>query len=85
MTSLPATIRDAFIVFRQLGMRYIWIDALCILQEIIEYWERESAQMGHVHANAYCTIATSSTSHSDGGYSASAATWEMLWSIDRRI
>jgi hypothetical protein len=68
MTDLPATICDAFVVVRQLGMRYIWIDALCILQDSIEDWERESAQMGYIYANAYCTIAASSASHSDGGF-----------------
>jgi len=67
MTDLPATIRDAFVVVRQLGMRYIWIDALCILQDSVEDWERESAQMGHIYANAHCTIAASSASHSNGG------------------
>lgn len=66
-SSLPATIRDAFTIVRQLGMRYIWIDALCILQDKIEDWERESAQMGNIYANAYCTIAASSASHSDEG------------------
>lgn len=30
---LPATFRDAIVVARKLGIPYVWIDSLCILQE----------------------------------------------------
>lgn len=33
IAQLPANFRDAIYVTRQLGMRYLWIDALCILQD----------------------------------------------------
>lgn len=29
---LPANFRDAIIITRKLGIRYLWIDSLCILQ-----------------------------------------------------
>jgi len=32
---MPSTFRDAVIVTRKLGLRYLWIDSLCILQN----WE----------------------------------------------
>ncbi|KAH6684613.1 hypothetical protein B0J14DRAFT_466264, partial [Halenospora varia] len=31
--TLPQTFRDCVIITRQLGVRYLWIDALCILQD----------------------------------------------------
>jgi hypothetical protein len=31
LESFPATLRDAVYVTRRLGLRYLWIDALCIL------------------------------------------------------
>ncbi len=33
---LPQTFIDAFKITRQLGFRYIWIDALCIIQDSLE-------------------------------------------------
>ncbi|KAF2646878.1 HET-domain-containing protein [Massarina eburnea CBS 473.64] len=34
--SLPRKFRDAINVTRQIGIRYIWIDALCIVQDPFE-------------------------------------------------
>ncbi|KAI1348713.1 heterokaryon incompatibility protein-domain-containing protein [Xylaria sp. FL0043] len=39
---LPKTHRDVFQLARDLGFRYVWIDALCIVQYNREEWERES-------------------------------------------
>jgi hypothetical protein len=45
MTSLPPTFRDAIIVTRGLGYRYLWIDSLCILQDSYEDWDNKSGKM----------------------------------------
>ncbi|KAI9773031.1 MAG: hypothetical protein M1839_002232 [Geoglossum umbratile] len=55
--NLPKTFRDAIVVMRRLGFRYLWIDALCILQDNVEDWEYESSQMGAYYQNAVFTIA----------------------------
>lgn len=34
LSSMPRTVRDAVIITRRLGIRYIWIDAMCIIQGI---------------------------------------------------
>jgi hypothetical protein len=39
-------------------MRYLWIDALCIIQDDKSDWEREAVKMGQVYENAFLTIAT---------------------------
>jgi hypothetical protein len=48
----PPVFRDAVEVSRWLGVRYIWIDALCIVQDDKEDWRKEAAKMGRVYENA---------------------------------
>jgi hypothetical protein len=38
-------------------MPFLWIDALCILQDSAADWERESAKMGGIYATGFATIA----------------------------
>ncbi|KAI0177585.1 heterokaryon incompatibility protein-domain-containing protein [Pestalotiopsis sp. NC0098] len=57
VTDLPATLRDAVKVVRYLGVRYLWIDSLCICQDDSEDWTRESAQMTEIYANAHLVLA----------------------------
>jgi hypothetical protein len=56
---LCAIYEDAFEVTRKLGYRYIWIDALCIIQDDARDWEREASLMGEVYRNAVLTISAS--------------------------
>lgn len=42
---LPQTLKDAVEVTRSLGIRYLWIDALCIIQDSAEDLVRELANM----------------------------------------
>ena len=57
----PATLRDAVVVTRSLGIRYIWIDALCILQDSAEDWAAEAAKMEYVYQGAKVTISAISS------------------------
>lgn len=61
---LPASFQDAVRVTRTLGVRYLWIDSLCIIQEDPEDWAAEAGRMEDVFSYAYCTIAASSASSS---------------------
>ncbi|KAH7131650.1 heterokaryon incompatibility protein-domain-containing protein [Dactylonectria estremocensis] len=65
--TLPRTYRDAISITRALGIRYLWIDSLCIIQDDADDWERESANMASIYRNAYLNIAASSALDSDGG------------------
>ncbi|KAI0334660.1 HET-domain-containing protein [Cubamyces sp. BRFM 1775] len=53
---LPQTIRDAIHVTRALGLRFLWIDSLCIIQDSQEDMLRELARMRDVYRYAYVTI-----------------------------
>lgn len=57
--SLTATFRDAILVTRNLGLRFIWIDSLCIIQDSPEMddWCREAPTMKDVYSNAYFVLA----------------------------
>jgi len=55
--SMSKTFQDAIHVARRLGIEYIWIDSLCIVQDDKTDWLQESEQMGNIYANAYVTIA----------------------------
>lgn len=61
---LPATIRDAIELARHLGVQYLWVDSLCIIQDDTQDWVHESAQMSTVYAQAFLTISASSVGSS---------------------
>lgn len=63
----PKTLHDAMIITRNLGVQYLWIDALCIIQDDPLDWEKESAKMASIFKNAYLTIAASSVADCNGG------------------
>lgn len=53
---LPRTIQDGICVTRDLGFKYIWIDALCIAQDDKDELANEVAQMASIYSNATLTI-----------------------------
>lgn len=65
LPDLPDTFRQAISVCRWIGVQYLWIDALCIIQDDPADWKREAANMNNVYANAWFTIAMH---HSTLGY-----------------
>ena len=64
---LPKTCQDAILVARALSIRYIWIDAICIVQDSPEDWEREAARMCSVYKDAMITFAARDSESSDVG------------------
>ncbi|OTA87085.1 hypothetical protein M434DRAFT_375966 [Hypoxylon sp. CO27-5] len=60
--TLPKTFQDAVTVTRGIGIQYLWIDSLCIIQQDIEDWGTNAGRMETVFSSAYCTIAASSAS-----------------------
>lgn len=65
--NLPLTFQDAVLITLRLGVRYLWIDSLCIIQDSRQDWVQQAAKMDSVYMDAFLTIAaTSSASPKDG-------------------
>lgn len=65
--SIPKTFQDAIDFTRRLGIQYIWIDSLCILQDDLDDWKQESAKMATIYQNSYLTLCATSSSNCHGG------------------
>ena len=53
---LPSCIRDAITITQQLGIQYLWVDSLCIVQDSKDDWAVESVKMLEVFGNASITL-----------------------------
>ena len=67
LSEMPDTFRDAVIITRKLGIRYLWIDSLCIIQNSAADWEAEAAKMGNIYRHSLLTIAALSSTDSMSG------------------
>lgn len=75
LSSLPKTIRDAVTLTRALGVRYLWVDAICIVQAEnypalpgeLDDWYNEAPRMGDYYHNAFCTIGATAATDSEVG------------------
>jgi hypothetical protein len=54
---LPPLFQDCMKIAHRLGVNYVWIDALCILQDDRQDWEHESSKMATIYADALVTVA----------------------------
>lgn len=73
--SLSKTFQDAVLVTRKLGLDYLWIDSLCIIQkgELHESdWQRHVRDMSRIYENCIINIAASYSQDSHGGLFRSA-------------
>lgn len=64
---LPLSFRHAVQVARYLGLRYLWIDSLCILQDNKKDWSHESALMYKVYSKSHINIAATAARDSRDG------------------
>jgi hypothetical protein len=53
---LPTALRDVISLVRSLGYRYLWIDALCIIQDDPGDWASEVSRMGSYYVDADLVI-----------------------------
>ena len=55
---LPQVFQDAIKIARHLGIHYLWIDSLCIMQDKTDLtdWRKESKMMGQIYSSACLNI-----------------------------
>ncbi|PVH92004.1 HET-domain-containing protein [Periconia macrospinosa] len=68
VSALPRTFQDAILVADRLGVQYLWIDSLCIVQDSHSDWSHESGLMSRVYGSSYVTIYASAAPNSDAGF-----------------
>lgn len=66
-TTIPATFQDVILLARGLGINYVWIDAICIIQGDLDDWNHEAASMASVYTNAYLTVAPIFSTDAEAG------------------
>ncbi|KAK3353827.1 heterokaryon incompatibility protein-domain-containing protein [Lasiosphaeria hispida] len=54
---LPLLFTDAFTLAFQLGIPYVWIDSLCIVQSDMDEWKTESCRMADYYQRSVFTVA----------------------------
>ncbi|KAF2627522.1 HET-domain-containing protein [Macroventuria anomochaeta] len=63
-TTLPRALQEAVVLTRTLGFRWLWIDALCLIQDDTPSKLEESMTMDQIFGNAFLTIAATSATDS---------------------
>ncbi|KAI1205724.1 HET-domain-containing protein [Annulohypoxylon truncatum] len=67
-TELTAAHRECMTIAREFGIRYVWIDGLCIIQGNGADWEYESKRMDAVYGNATLTVVAARSPDSRQGF-----------------
>jgi hypothetical protein len=68
LDALPLTIKDAISVTRDLGLRYLWVDSLCIIQDNEKDKIHEIEQMGNIYKRSTVTIAAANTTSAQDSF-----------------
>ena len=64
---LPRTIADSMQLVHQLGLRYLWVDALCIIQDDTNDQSYQIGKMATIYSSAFLTIVAASGKDSNAG------------------
>ncbi|UPK91478.1 hypothetical protein LCI18_002413 [Fusarium solani-melongenae] len=61
---LPTLFQDVIILLRKLGLSYLWIDSVCIIQDDDDDWLEQSAQMAGIYSHSYLNLAAATSENS---------------------
>lgn len=67
LSLLPRTMRDAIYLTRELSLQYVFVDALCIVQDDKVERDREVHRMGPVYAGCALLLYAARAKHGDSG------------------
>ncbi|KAK4111075.1 HET-domain-containing protein [Canariomyces notabilis] len=67
ISRFPKTFQHAIEVTRHLGIDHIWIDSCCIIQDSLDDWRTESANVGAIYTGSRLNLAATDSSDSSGG------------------
>ncbi|KAL8387758.1 hypothetical protein RB595_009691 [Gaeumannomyces hyphopodioides] len=65
---MPRNFQDAIRVTRLAGLRYLWIDSLCIIQDDPKDWAAEAERMTSIYRNSTLTISALNSEGPDVGF-----------------
>lgn len=68
LDKLPTMFKDAVVTTRELGLEYLWIDSICIIQGDGGDFDHEAKLMEDVFSSAFCVIAASSAHGQNNGF-----------------
>ena len=68
LSEMPQTFKDAVFLTAKLGVQYLWIDSICIIQDDSNDWAIESANIATIFENSYLTIAASISPNCHHGF-----------------
>ncbi|KAI8930941.1 hypothetical protein NX059_011956 [Plenodomus lindquistii] len=64
MPEMPLVIRDTIDLVRRLNLQFVWIDALCIVQDSAKSWRLNAYNMDIIYGNAALTICAADSAES---------------------
>ena len=91
IAELPRTIRDAMNLVASLGLSYLWVDRLCIMQDSEEHKHGQIKAMGSIYSNSSFTIIAAQSHDASGPLSSrplrssTSSPWSLLRSFSRGL
>lgn len=64
---LSKTFEDAIVVTKELGIHYLWIDSLCIVQGSVDDFEKEYSNIYDIYRSLYSTLSALGSADGSGG------------------
>src|SRR2546421_28580 len=55
-SDLPRSFQDAIVTTAEQGLRYLWIDSLCIVQDDQCDWDEHASSMAEIYAGSHFNI-----------------------------
>jgi hypothetical protein len=67
-STLTKSLHNAIHVTRELNIRFLWIDSLCIVRDSQLDWEQQSAMMSDIYRNSLVTISVNVENAAEDGF-----------------